>query len=258
LQRWCEVFAAADRTELSSMNVIDPQNLASALGGEASGNEIRCPGPGHSARDRSLSIKLDPGAPDGFVVHSFAGDDPIACKDYVRQKAGHDPFKPSNQSNKRPSAAASKGPRLIDKVFDYKDEGGAPLYQVVKYKPKGFSHRQPVGNGGWISNLEGVRRVIYRLPEILKYPDATVFVCEGEKDADRVASLGHCATTVASGKWTDDCVKPLAGRDIIILQDNDDAGAKKALAATQALHGVAKTIRVVLLPDLKSGGDVSD
>jgi RecA-family ATPase len=73
-----------------------------------------------------------------------------------------------------------------------------------------------------------------------------------------VASLGHCATTVASGKWTDDCVKPLAGRDIIILQDNDDAGAKKALAAAQALHGVAKTIRVVVLPNLPDRGDVSD
>src|SRR5262245_45707370 len=54
-QPWSEVFAAADRTELSSMSVIDPQNLASALGGEASGNEIRCPGPGHRAEDRSLS-----------------------------------------------------------------------------------------------------------------------------------------------------------------------------------------------------------
>ena len=42
---WSEVFAAADRTELSSMSVIDPRNLASALGSEASGNEIRCPGP---------------------------------------------------------------------------------------------------------------------------------------------------------------------------------------------------------------------
>jgi len=240
------------------MSVIDPQSLARALGGEARGNEIRCPGPGHSAKDRSLSITVDPGAPGGFLVYSFAGDDPILCKDYVRQKAGLDPFKPSNQNNKRPSPAASKGPRLIDKVFEYKDEGGALLYQVVKYNPKDFRQRRPDGKGGWIWSLGEKRRVLYRLPEILQYPSGTVFVCEGEKDADRVASLEHCATTVASGKWTDDCVKPLAGRDIIILQDNDDAGAKKALAAAQALHGVAKTIRVVLLPDLKSGGDVSD
>src|SRR5262249_51807272 len=80
---WSEVFAAADRTELSSMSVIDPQSLARALGGEARGNQISAPGPGHkSAGDRSLSVKVDPGAPDGFVVHSFAGDDPILCKDH--------------------------------------------------------------------------------------------------------------------------------------------------------------------------------
>src|SRR5262249_6411012 len=50
----------------------------------------------------------------------------------------------------------------------------------------------------------------------------------------------------------------LAGRDIIVLQDNDTTGRKKALAAATALHGVAKTIRVVLLPNLPDGGDVSD
>src|SRR5215471_14729925 len=81
-QPWSEVFAAADRTELSSMSVIDPQNLARALGGEASGNEIRCPGPGHSAEDRSLSVKVDPGAPDGFVVCPHAPhDDWRECRD---------------------------------------------------------------------------------------------------------------------------------------------------------------------------------
>ena len=62
----------------------------------------------------------------------------------------------------------------------------------------------------------------------------------------------------ASGKWTDTCVQALAGRDIIVLQDNDGAGEKKALEAAQALHSVAKTIRIVLLPDLPPGGDVSD
>jgi RecA-family ATPase len=92
----------------------------------------------------------------------------------------------------------------------------------------------------------------------LAFPDATIFVCEGEKDADRVASLNHCATTVASGEWTDDCINALAGRDCLILEDNDEAGRAKALAAAKALHGTAKTIRIVRLPDLADGDDVSD
>jgi putative DNA primase/helicase len=92
----------------------------------------------------------------------------------------------------------------------------------------------------------------------LAYPDGTIFFCEGEKDADNVAALGHCATTVAGGKWTDNCVRALTGRDILILQDNDEAGRKKALATAQALHGTAATIRIVRLPGLPEKGDVSD
>ena len=107
------------------------------------------------------------------------------------------------------------------------------LYQVLRYEPKDFRQKRPDGNGGWIWKLDE-RRVLYRWPELLKYPDGTIFICEGEKDADRVAGLGHCATTVAASKWTDECIKALAGRDVVILEDNDDAGRKKALAAANA------------------------
>jgi putative DNA primase/helicase len=239
-------------------NAIDPRTLARALGGEASGNNVRAPGPGHSASDRSLSITVDSGAPDGFIVHSFAGDDWQECRDHVRERGGLERFKPNSQGRKRPSSTVSKGSRVVDAKYDYKDENGSLFYSVVRYRPKDFRQCRPDGNGGQIWNLNGVRRVPYRLPEIRQYPAGTIFVCEGEKDADRVASLGHCATTVASGKWTDDCINALAGRDIIVLQDNDGAGEEKALDAAQALHSVAKTIRIVLLPDLPAGGDVSD
>jgi hypothetical protein len=56
------------------------EKIAAVLGGSVSGREALVPGPGHSAVDRSLSIKLDVEAPDGFVLHSFAGDDAIACQ----------------------------------------------------------------------------------------------------------------------------------------------------------------------------------
>ena len=83
-------------------------------------------------------------------------------------------------------------------------------------------------------------------------------MCEGEKDADRVASIGYCATTVAGGKWTEECVQALAEHDVIILEDTDWPGGDKALASAQALHSSAKTIRIVSLPDLPEKGDVSD
>lgn len=65
----------------------DLRAMARDLGGEVAGiGQILCPGPGHSSRDRSLSVRLDPRSPGGLVVHSFAGDDPLAAKDYVRQR----------------------------------------------------------------------------------------------------------------------------------------------------------------------------
>ena len=64
-------------------------SLAHALGGSVTGrNRVSCPGPGHSARDRSLSVLFDPRAPGGFVVTSHAGDDALRCKDFVRARLG--------------------------------------------------------------------------------------------------------------------------------------------------------------------------
>src|SRR5262249_11836072 len=152
--------------------------------------------------------------------------------------------------------ASPKPNGKIIATYDYTDEQGELLYQVCRLEPKSFRQRRPDGKGGWIWSVKDCRSALYRLPELLKYPDATVFVCEGEKDADRVASLGHCATAVACGNWTDDCVTSLAGRDVFILEDNDDAGREKSLKAARALHGVAQSLRVVRLPGLPEKGDV--
>ena len=249
--------------------------LRKSLGGKITNGQLLCPGPGHSAKDESLSIKLDPGAPDGMVVYSFADDDPIVCKDYIREKCGLPPFKPKGNGHVRrrtdeeieralkaaimrqPSASKSN----VVARYDYTDEAGALLYQVERLEPKSFRQRQPDRKGGWIYNLGGVRPVPYRWPELLEYPDGTIFLCEGEKDADRVASLGHCATTAAGGKWANECIRALADRDVIILQDADSAGTAKALKTATALHGTAKTIRIVRLPGLTghpNNKDVSD
>ena len=83
--------------------MLNLKNVAHALGGEITRNQVRAPGPGHSQQDRSLSIALSQSAPGGFVVHSFAGDDPIACKDYVRQKLGLAPFQPKGNRLSRAS-----------------------------------------------------------------------------------------------------------------------------------------------------------
>jgi len=68
--------------------MMDLRSAARALGGEVVGRGIVCPGPGHSRHDRSLSILFDPSAPDGFTLHSHAGDDFRSCRDHVRDRFG--------------------------------------------------------------------------------------------------------------------------------------------------------------------------
>ena len=144
-----------------------------------------------------------------------------------------------------------------NKIYDYVDADGTLLYQKLRYAPnKFFSWRRPDGNGGWIKE-RGDHVVPYRLPDLLQYPDGTIFLCEGEKDADRVASLGYCATNVGQKDLDQEtCAAYFAGRDVIILKDNDEAGAERASKAACALYGKAKTIRIVGMPD--GAKDVSE
>ncbi|HEV2627245.1 MAG TPA: toprim domain-containing protein [Pseudolabrys sp.] len=89
------------------MIALDARAVAHALGGSVmSRNSVAAPGPGHSRADRSLSIKLAPGAPDGFVVYSHAGDDPIHCRDYVRERLGLPSWRPCRPNEKRSPAPA--------------------------------------------------------------------------------------------------------------------------------------------------------
>jgi hypothetical protein len=226
--------------------MISLETIARALGGEISGGQVRAPGPGHSPKDRSLNIKLDTAAPGGFVVHSFAGDNPILCKDFVRERLGLDRFKANGKS------------RIIE-TYDYTDEDGEQLFQVCRFEPKDFRQRRLDGNGGWLWQLGETRRVVYRLPEVLEAASLgkPIFIVEGEKAADALVRLGVTATCSpgGAGKWRSEYGQHLAGAgDVIILPDNDGPGEKHAADIVKAVPSA----RVLRLPDLPDKGDPFD
>jgi putative DNA primase/helicase len=76
------------------MSAFSLREIARALGVDISGRSVVAPGPGHSRKDRSLSVKLSASSPDGFIVHSHAGDDWRQRRDYVRGKLGLAAFQP--------------------------------------------------------------------------------------------------------------------------------------------------------------------
>ncbi len=95
-----------------------------------------------------------------------------------------------------PPTPERKAPRatlgLVVARYAYRDERGTELFAKLRYEPKDFRIKRP--NGSW--GLGDARRVMYRLPELLVAGRAgeTVYLVEGEKDADRLAGMGLSAT----------------------------------------------------------------
>jgi Family of unknown function (DUF5906)/Toprim-like len=234
------------------------QEAARRLGGDVSGEEILCPGPGHSAKDRSLSVRFSSDDPEGFITHSFAeGDDGRNWqrhREHVRKLLGSPPWQPNGKGRYTEDD--------IDAVYPYRDEWGDTQFQVVRFKSKDFLQRRPNGNGGWIWGLKGVRIVPYYLPELLEAiaGGKVVFVVEGEKDADNLAKLNIVATcnSMGAGKWRKKKhASHLKGADVVVIPDNDEAGRDHAESVAASLQGIATRVRVLTLPDLPPKEDVS-
>jgi hypothetical protein len=149
----------------------------------------------------------------------------------------------------------------IVKTYDYLDESGTLLFQAVRYEPKDFRQRRPDGKNGWLWNLDGARRVLYRLPELLRADKHKwVFIVEGEKDVDRLYDEGLVATTCAMGavKWDDNYSEFLNDRKVVVIPDNDEAGKRHAKAVAKSLTRAGVKARILELPGLPEKGDVSD
>ena len=144
-------------------------------------------------------------------------------------------------------------------TYRYRDEAGETLFVVLRFAPKAFRQARAVP-GGWTLSLDGCRRVLYRTPELLTAGDEMVFVPEGEKDADRLAGEGLIATTAPGGarKWRPEHVEQLSGRHVCLLADNDADGEASVEQAAELLGPRAGSVRIVRLPALPDGGDVSD
>jgi hypothetical protein len=238
------------------MNALPPlPDIARALQGEVTGSQVLAPGRGHSVKDRSLAIKPDAAAPGGFVVHSFTNDDPIACKDYVRERLGLPEWQPTRAAPE--SRVISRGKVVAEYV--YRQADGAPYLRVQRTQDKTFWQSHWNGNA-WVRGKPPGPKIPYRLPEMLAAVHDTVFVCEGEKDADRLTDAGFVATSASegAGKWTADLNQWFAGKTVHILADNDEQGAKHARQIAESLQGVARELRIINLPELPPKGDISD
>lgn len=154
----------------------------------------------------------------------------------------------------------------LRKEYDYVDENGELLYQVVRTdygrKVKAFVARNKDALGNWIYSLKGCRIVPYNLPAVLKAVSLgkPVFIVEGEKCVEALTQQGLTATTnpFGAGKWRLEYNEYFQNADVIILPDSDIQGLEHAHQVGKNLLPVARRVRVVELPGLPVGGDICD
>lgn len=238
--------------------------LSRLKGVKAAGNgQWKALCPAHDDANPSLSVKGDGRR---VLLHCFAGcqyADIMAALGLSANGNGRGPAT-SKPTTPKPTQPA----RRIVATYDYRDAAGQVILQKVRYEPKSFAQRRPDGRGGYTWGLGHIAPVLYRLPELSDPATALqpVYICEGEKDVDRLAGLGLVATCNFDGasaagqksKWRPEYNQHFAGRVVYILPDNDEPGRAHTQNVARNLHDVAQTVRVINLPDLPAKGDVSD
>ena len=155
-------------------------DITKRLGGRRSGAGwvARCPA--HDDKNPSLSLRDVDGK---VLVHCHAGCEQRSVVAALKGR-GLWPERDCHET------------RRIVASYDYCNEDGQLLYQVVRTKPKGFFQRRPDGCGGWIAK-KSQRQVLYRMREVLEA--SIVFVVEGEQDVETLRAHGFVATTNAGG-----------------------------------------------------------
>jgi len=201
--------------------------------------------PTHGDKKASLSISVKEGK---ILLFCHAGCHTEAILEAVGLKSKDLFLEPKAKANK---------PAIVA-VYDYADETGKLLFQTVRFEPKDFRQRRPDGKGKWTWNLSGVRLLPYRLSAIMKEP--SIFIVEGEKDADNLWKIGIPATCnpMGAGKWREEWSKFFEGKEVFILPDLDEPGRKHAVDVSKKLYSHALRIKIIELPKKAHVKDVSD
>jgi hypothetical protein len=245
-----------------------------------SGWSARCP----AHEDRQASLSIAEGRDGRVLLKCHAGCDhkKIVAALGVEERDLFDADStlattPKKSSSSKPSGkayatadAAQKGyERLLGKtaiVHKYRDATGQHVGSVIRWQvspTKKVIRPTSLHADGWRQEHMPEPRPLYRLPAILAAAASDrVYVVEGEKCVEAAGDIGLLATTSSGGSnaasktdWS-----PLAGRDVVILPDADDAGRQYATDVATILHELdpPAIVRVVELDGLEPGGDVAD
>lgn len=216
--------------------------------------------PAHEDHEPSLSIQ--PGKTQPIVLQCHAGcqtEDILAALNLT-----WDDISLPKEDRKDDGEWTAVGP--ASHVYDYRDEHGKLLFQVLRVPQPGgsktFRQRVPdtAAKNGWRWSLGDVKRVIYRLPEIISALDAgeIIYIAEGEKDVDALVQKAEVAATCNSGgagKWRDEYTDLFLDAHVRIIADRDKPGQAHARQVADSLVEIAGSVTIL---EPTAGKDVAE
>jgi hypothetical protein len=144
----------------------------------------------------------------------------------------------------------------------YQAADGTEVGRVLRWDLYAGKEVRPLARvpGGWLAAAPQRPRGIYRLPEVLGQAEARVWLCEGEKCADWVTSLGLLGTCTWGGANGADHadLSHLSGRMVVIVPDHNDPGIKYAQTCIRRLKPIAASLEVVPPKCFPWGKDIAD
>jgi hypothetical protein len=204
--------------------------------------------PFHSDHEPSLRINLRDGKWLWFCHPCDTGGNAFE----LLKRLGKPPKPPKKDSERKDQPTAT---------YEYTDKDGKLLFQALRFgdgKGKTFRQRQPDRKGGWIWSVPEEVRTLYNLPEVTKAEE--VFIVEGEKDVETARRLGVTATTNALGaeKWLPKYSQLLAGKNIVLIPDNDKAGEKHRYVVLKSLCESSEHPTSIKVVQLLKGKDLTE
>ncbi|MCX5924612.1 MAG: AAA family ATPase [Candidatus Dependentiae bacterium] len=153
-------------------------------------------------------------------------------------------------------------------AYRYEDENKNLLFRKIRINSangtKKFYFEQEK-NGQIITNIDGCRRVLYHLPQLLYgiSKEQTIFLVEGEKDVETLLKhIIFATTTITSLEWDENYTQILKDANVVVLYDNDKTGLQRKELLCKSLYGQVKSLKVVDLPGIeyreKHGQDITD
>jgi 5S rRNA maturation endonuclease (ribonuclease M5)/transcriptional regulator len=214
------------------------------------GYSARCPCRSHDDQKASLSIAET--YEGKILMHCHAGCNFEAIRQELNIALNSSKIKDDHSPNEH---------------YYYHNEKMNILYRKVKTPSKSF-YFEKFQNETWMPGLEGVRRVIYHLPEVISAisDNKVIAIAEGEKDVDTLRKYGYIATTNDTGggknKWNKTHSKYLQNAHVILFFDYDQTGIDHRDNVIKQLKGYVSSLKVIHLPSyevaVKNGKDISD